>query len=362
MTFVFRILLVLLIISSISCKNKNADTSSQNIGLADDYSERIDSLIQTKEPRFFNGVILIRKGDDIVYEKEYGYSDFDTKKPISLKDKLRIFSNSKQITAVLILKEVENGTIDLHKPIKNYLPNFNQSWSDSVTVHHLLNMSSGVTDTKKPLAFEVGTGFHYSNPAYGLLGRIIENVKGKKFAEVANSLFVELGMKNTYAYEFGQSDPDLIDGHWIFKDDLKIATFDEYNYTEKSWEEMLPGGGMVSNAYDLSLWDKKLHNGRILKDKTYNLMITSDVLDNTEIDKGLKYGYGVNINENEPIKYIVHRGRGMGFVNIKLYVPDKKLDLIVLENVYLDHEDPNKVYYFETKIRDIILSSNLVTY
>lgn len=192
------------------------------------------------------------------------------------------------------------------------------------------------------------------------MGRIIENVKGEKFVEVANSLFLELGMKNSYAYAFGQFDSTLIDGHWIFEDDFRIATFDEYNYTKKSWEEMLPGGGMVSNAYDLNLWDKKLHNGGILKEETYKLMVTSNVLDDTEIDKGLKYGYGVNINENEPPKYIGHRGRGMGFVNIKLYIPDKKLDIIVLENVYLDHEDPNRVYYFETKIRDIILSSNLI--
>lgn len=358
--YIFSILSVVATIATISCNDENTSNRSHNLELVDDYSERIDSLIQTKAPHFFNGVILISKDDDIVYEKAYGYSDFDTKEPMALEDKVRIFSNSKQITAVLILKEVEQGTIDLYQPIRGYLPNFNQPWADSVSVHQLLNMSSGVTDINKPLAFAPGTDFHYSNPAYGLLGRIIESVKGKKFAEVANSLFVELGMNNTYAHEFGQSDSNLIDGHWIFEDDFRIATFDEYNYTKASWEEMLPGGGIVSNAYDLNLWDKKLHNGRILKEETYHLMITSEVMDNTEIDKNLKYGYGVNINENEPIKYIGHRGRGMGFVNIKLYVPDKKLDIMVLENVYHDHEDPNIVYHFETQIRDIILHSNLV--
>ncbi|MEL7123665.1 MAG: serine hydrolase domain-containing protein [Bacteroidota bacterium] len=360
MKYILKMSLVLVTISMFSCNKNDTAKDIQNIALADDYLERIDSLIQIKEPHFFNGVILISKDDDIVYKKEYGYSDFDTKKPISLENKFRIFSNSKQVTAVLILREVENGTIDLHKPIKNYLPNFNPSWADSVTIHHLLNMSSGVTDINKPLAFELGTDFYYSNPAYGLLSRILENVKGKKFAEVANSLFRELDMKNSYAYEFGQTDANLIDGHWIFEDDFRIATFEEYKFTEESWKEFLPGGGMVSNAYDLNLWDKKLHNGGILKEETYHLMITTDVIDNTEIDKDLKYGYGVNINENEPIKYIGHRGRGMGFVNIKIYVPDKKLDIIVLENVYHDHEDPKVVYHFETKIRDIVLSSNLV--
>lgn len=356
MQYTFRISVILVAFAVISCNDK----SSKKIAVVDDYSERIDSVIRTTHPHFFNGVILITKDDDIVYQKEYGYADFDTKTPISLEDKFWIFSNSKQITAVLILKAVENGIIELHNPIRDYLPDLKQAWADSVTVHHLLNMSSGVTSIGEPLAFAPGTGFHYSNPAYGLLGRIIENVTGDTYAEVANSLFVELGMKNTYSHEFGMADSSLISGHWILEDDFRVATFEEYNFTEESWEEFLPGGGIISNAHDLNLWDRELHNGGILKAATYDLMITSNVMDTTEIDKNLKYGYGVNINENEPMRYIGHRGRGMGFVNFKFYVPDKKLDVIVLENVYHDHEDPNIVYHFETKIRDIVLSSNLV--
>ncbi|MBP2833029.1 beta-lactamase family protein [Aquimarina sp. U1-2] len=131
MKYIFRISLGLICISTIGCKNNKPDKKIQNIELTDNHSERIDSLIQIKEPHFFNGVILITKDAEIVYKKEYGYPDFDNKVPISLNDKFRIGSNSKQITAVLILKEVEKGTIDLHKPIKEYLPNFNQSWTDS---------------------------------------------------------------------------------------------------------------------------------------------------------------------------------------------------------------------------------------
>ncbi|MEM7574645.1 MAG: serine hydrolase domain-containing protein [Bacteroidota bacterium] len=360
MKYIFRILLSILCISAISCENNNSDNSVQDEELTDDYSERIDSLVQIKEPHFFNGVILITKEDEVVYKKEYGYSDFDQKEPISLDNKFRIWSNSKQITAVLILREVENGNIDLHKPIRDYLPDLGQSWADSVTTHHLLNMSSGVTDIQEPLAFELGTDFYYSNPAYGLLSKILENVRGEKFTEVANSFFAELGMNNSYAFEYGQSDAGLIDGHWIFEDGFRIATFEEYNYTEESWEEMLPGGGMVSNAYDLNLWDKKLHNGGLLEDATYHLMTTSEVIDNSVIDRGLKYGYGVNIDEDQALRYIGHRGRGMGYVNFKFYVPEKKLNVIILENVYHDHEDPNVVYHFETEIRNIVMSSKLV--
>src|SRR6218665_2704201 len=72
----------------------------------DDYSSKIDSLIQVTNPRGFNGVILITKEGKTKYSKASGYSDIEKKTPLTLKDNFRIQSNSKQITAVLVLKEV----------------------------------------------------------------------------------------------------------------------------------------------------------------------------------------------------------------------------------------------------------------
>ncbi|MEL6696560.1 MAG: hypothetical protein AAFP89_09960 [Bacteroidota bacterium] len=55
---------------------------------------------------------------------------------------------------------------------------------------------------------------------------------------------------------------------------------------------------------------------------------------------------------------IGHAGRGLGFASIKFYIPEKDLDVIVLENVYND--DPSIIYHFEKKIRKLVLSSHLV--
>ncbi|MFA6277383.1 MAG: serine hydrolase domain-containing protein, partial [Pedobacter sp.] len=155
----------------------------------DNYSSKIDSLIQTTNPRGFNGVILITQNGKIKYSKISGYSDVEKKVKLTLKDNFRIQSNSKQITAVLILKEVEKGNLSLNKSIKTYLPYLKQPWADTVTVHQLLNMSAGIVNLDKPLAFKPGTDFYYSNPAYGLLGQLIEKVTGKKYSEAANNLF-----------------------------------------------------------------------------------------------------------------------------------------------------------------------------
>ncbi|MBL7978716.1 MAG: beta-lactamase family protein [Bacteroidetes Order II. Incertae sedis bacterium] len=108
--------------------------SKTNKDPRDDYSAKIDSLIETKNPRNFNGIVLITQKGKIKYVKAIGYSDFDKKTPLTLKDNFRIQSNSKQITAVLVLKEAEKGNLSLEKPIGAYLPNLNQTWADTVTV------------------------------------------------------------------------------------------------------------------------------------------------------------------------------------------------------------------------------------
>lgn len=326
----------------------------------DVYSKKNDSLIQLKNPRIFNGVILITKKNKVIYQKAFGYSDFDKKTPLTLKDNFRIQSNSKQIAAVLILKEVEKGKIDLNKPIVNYLPDLKQSWADSVSVHQILNMSSGIEDIDKPLLFKPGTDFHYSNSAYGLLGQLIEKITGKKYIEVANNLFKDLGMKNTHCHEKNKSSSNLVNGYWQTKDSIEVVNFGNLNFTDESWENFIPAGGIISNAIDLNIWDRKLHNGKILGTKSYIAMINSTIVDSdfTFSETNSNYGYGVNINEEKPHKYIGHAGRGLGYVNLKFYFPEKNLDVIILENVY--NRDINIVYHYEKNIRRIIMNSKLV--
>ncbi len=361
MKYIFKISILVFVFIIFSCvENKNKTNNENKNQLVDDYSAKIDSLIQTSNPRKFNGVVFITQNGKTKYSKAYGYSNFESKTPITLDDNFRIQSNSKQITAVLALKEVEKGKINLDSTLRTYLPDLKQTWADSVTVHQLMNMSSGVVNIDEPLAFKPGTDFHYSNPAYGLLARIIENSTGRKFKELANATFKELGMDNTYCYEMNNNNNRLTNGYWVSNAELEKVEFNDLNFTEESWTNFIPAGGIISNAHDLNVWDTKLHNGKILKSEIYNLMINSKVVDSdyTFSDKKSNYGYGVNINKGKPYKYIGHTGRGIGFVNLKFYVPEKKLDVIILENIY--NRDIDIVYHFEKEIRKIVLNSNLV--
>lgn len=337
------------------------DSDKSNEGESPDYALKIDSLIEASSPRAFNGVILVTQYGKTKYSKAYGYSNIEGKIPIRLDDNFRIQSNSKQITAVLVLREVGKGNIDLNEPLSTYvsLPNFDQSWADLVTVHQLLNMSSGITSLNEPLLFEPGTDYKYSNAAYGLLGRILEKVTKKSYIQIANELFAEVGMKNTYCYEFDKPQKHPINGYLVSQDQYQPDDFYSRGITADSWNDFIPAGGTISNAIDLNTWDEHLHNGKILSSEMYKLMTTYTIFGQHDAfgAKEIGYGYGVRIDDTTPTKIIGHAGRGIGFANIKFYIPAKSIDVVVLENVY--NEDVSIIYHFEKKIREIVMNSSL---
>lgn len=323
----------------------------------DDYSAKIDSLIRIKDPRSFNGVIMITQNGKTKYSKALGYSDFETKTPLSVKDRFRIQSNSKQITAVLILREVDNGKIDLQSPIKKYLPQIQQIWADSVTVHQLLNFSSGITAIDKPLSFKPGADFLYNVVPYTLLGNIIEKVTGKKYVDVANDLFKDLNMNNSFCYEENKMQDMLVNGYTSSNNIFKLRN---HPIQGNDWVGFIPAGGIVSNLEDLNTWDTKLHHGKILKPTTYKLMTNYTITAQHEAfgEEKIGYGYGVYISDKTPIKYIGHPGKGLGFASLKIYFPESDVDMVVLENQYSDDESLH--YYFEKEIRKIVMNSNLM--
>jgi CubicO group peptidase (beta-lactamase class C family) len=331
-----------------------------SLGQQDDYVIKIDSLLDTQYPRSFNGVILVTQKGKTKYSKVFGYSNFETKTPFTLKDNFRIQSMSKQITAAIVLREVEKGKIDHHVPIRKYLPDFKQTWADTVTVHHLLNNTAGIVDITKPLSFRPGTDYYYSNPGYGLLRPIIEKVTGKTFIEVANSLFKELEMTNSYCYEIDKPNAGLINGYWVSKDSVSLFDFKSLNYTPETWANFIPAGGMISNVIDLNTWDKKLHHGKVVKPETYKLMTHYEITaqhDSFGKDK-VGYGYGLRISDKTPVRYLGHSGKGIGFLAFKFYIPAKDIDVIVLQNHY--DIDSKLHYYYESEIREIITNSSLV--
>lgn len=344
MTPFFKLTFIALAFLLISC-----NSSAQ---LKDDYSAKIDSLLKAQNPYNFNGVILISKNGKIKYSKAYGFTNINTKTPLKLDDKFEIMSNSKQFTSVLLLKEVEKGNVNLQSPIKKYLPELTQSWADSVTVHQLLNHTHGIIDTKKPLLFKAGSDYKYGNLSNILLGKIIEFTSKKTYVELAKELFEQQKMKNTFCYS--KDIKNLVSGHNLNNQDYKVVDSTFIN------TENIPADGIITTVKDLAIWNKNLHNGKILKPETYKLMTTESVKSQHNVFGKEKMGYGYNIRivKEKETNYFGHTGLGDGFASLNIYVPKDDLSIIVLENQMV--ESSNLWYYFETKIKEIILKSNLV--
>ena len=322
--------------------------SSMIFGQSSNLYKRLDSLVNAQSPRPFNGVILLTKNGKVKYSKVKGFANFDTKKPLKLHDQFEIMSNTKQITAVLILKEVEKGTLNLNSSIKKYLPELSQTWSDSVTVHQLLNHTHGIVDIEKPLLFKPGTDFKYGNLSNSLLGEILETTTKKSYTELANRLFKQLKMNNTFCF----SDDDrknLVHGH--FNKDNKFSVVQKSFISDKN----MAADGVITTAEDLSIWNRNLHNNKILKNENYRLMVSNTVLSQHDVfgKEKMGYGYAIRSINDDGIKYFGHTGLGDGFASLNIYIPSEKISLIILENQMA--EDSRLYYYFETIIKDFLV-------
>lgn len=191
---------------------------------AQDNVQKIDALVkQYYDYGQFNGSILVAEKGKIIYEKGFGMANMEWSIPVQPDTKFRIGSVTKQFTAALILQLVGEGKIKLDGKITDYLTDYRKDTGDKVTIHQLLNHTSGIPSyTGRPdffaevsrnaykvadfvkkfasgeLEFEPGSKFAYNNSGYFLLGAIVEKVTGKSYETVlAERICKPLGMTNT---------------------------------------------------------------------------------------------------------------------------------------------------------------------
>lgn len=324
----------------------------------DNYSAKIDSLIKTTHPRSFNGVVFIQQNGKTKYAKAYGYADFNKKTALKISDNFSTMSIAKQITATLILQEVEKGTVDLHMPIRTYLPNYRYRWADTITVHQLLNNTSGLNsdNLEKPLKFTPGSNFSYSNVGYSVLGQLLEVQSHKSYNQLVTALFKKCGMNNSY-YPSDKNQKFLVKGHTIKEDGTFIVnkkiSFEPAQYF---------GSHLIVTAPDLAKWNEQLHKGKLLKPATYQLMTTYSITNQHPVfgDEPIGYGYGFRINDKASIKEIGHTGfhPREGFTAVNLYYPKSNTSVIIMENQA--NENFDIAYFFEQEVRKIVLESNLL--
>ena len=113
------------------------------------YADGKDKLIHEFVKKYydmqlFNGSVLVAENDKVIYKNGFGYANMEWKIPNRPDTIFRIGSVTKQFTAILILKLVEEGKISLDGKITDYLPDYPKNQGNKVTIHHLLTHTSGI--------------------------------------------------------------------------------------------------------------------------------------------------------------------------------------------------------------------------
>jgi D-alanyl-D-alanine carboxypeptidase len=309
----------------------------------------------------FNGTILIQKNGLILYEQSFGLASRAFAIPVRNETRYKIASITKIFTSVIVMKLAEEGKIDLAKPIGTYLPDYTGEGAEKVTVHELLNHTSGMVniDTitsiasalkngvpvyqkalttdqllrnycSDSLVTEPGKVFSYNNAEYIILGKIIEQICGKPFSQVLNEMILKpLDMVNSGM--LNQS--DIIDGladTYFYREDLGRLVNDLPVYIQ-NW---YASGAMYSTVTDLLKFSDALLGYKIVKKESLDLIFTPGLDD---------YGYGVwsyetEIN-NKKYKTIKRPGRIMGAQGMLVYMPEASLITIILSNTSLTDLD-----------------------
>jgi CubicO group peptidase (beta-lactamase class C family) len=289
----------------------------------------------------FMGTVLVARDSTVLLDKGYGSANLEWDIPNVPSAKFRLGSVSKQFTAACILLLEERGKLKLDVPVKTYLPDAPAAW-DKVTIFHLLTHTSGIPsftdfpdykDTQatpttpeklvarfreKPLEFQPGEQWKYSNSGYVLLGYLIEKVTGQNYTQfVQDNIFTPLGMKDS-GYD---SNTAII---WHRASGYTPENGKIINASYVAMSIPFSAGALYSTTEDLLRWEQGLMGGKLLSPASLQKMTTPYQHD---------YALGVGVQTVNGRKVIRHGGGIEGFNTELDYYPDDKLTVVVLANL-----------------------------
>jgi CubicO group peptidase (beta-lactamase class C family) len=328
----------------------------------------------------FNGNVLVSKNGKIIYQKSFGYADFNTKRLLNDSSVFELASVSKQFTAMGILLLVEKGKIKLSDTLRKFFPQLPYS---NITIKNMLAHTSGLPDyrhemaikwdhkkiafnkdvinflsTRKPsIHFTPGKKWEYSNTAYILLASIIEKVSGQTFKDyMAESIFKPLGMTHSRVYNTRRSLKEIIPNYaygFVYSDSSKKYVLPD-SLPEFDGVYYLAGvqGAVTINSTtgDLLKWEKALDDHTLLSKALQTEMLSPQSLCDTILKN--YYGYGVFIGTNAHGKIISHRGGWPGYQTNLIHYPAYHVTIIALCNYDSNKPGPDDI--FSNGLTDIL--------
>jgi D-alanyl-D-alanine carboxypeptidase len=290
-------------------------------------------------------VAVVQHGK-VVYTHAYGRARLEPSVAATPEMRYSIGSISKQFTAAAILMLQEEGKLSLDDTVGKYIPGLTEG--DKVTIRQILSHTSGYQDywpedyvmtpmlkpesaqqiidtwAKKPLDFEPGTKWQYSNTNFVIAGRIVETITGAPLMDLLVSrIFRPLGMKSVWNSD--EAKLTSVDATAYYRHalgPLRVAPKEG-----RGW--MFAAGELAMTAHDLALWDESLIAETVLKPESYKQMFTEVKLKD---GKGTHYGLGVEVIDRNGHRSIEHSGEVSGFVSENEVLVDDGVAVAVLTN------------------------------
>ncbi len=290
--------------------------------------------------------IAVVQHGQLVYAHAYGNARLDPAQPATPDMRYSIGSISKQFTAAAILMLQQEGRLSIDDPVGKYIPGLTRG--DQVTIREILSHTSGyqdyyaedytmtpmlqpttaqhIIDTwgKKPLDFEPGTEWQYSNTNFVIAGAIVEKVSGEPlFQFLTERIFRPLGMKSVWNSDQSKLAPPDAEGYYRHA----LGPLRPAPAEGRGW--MFAAGELAMTPHDLALWDISLLARSILKPDSYRQMFTEVRLKD---GKGTHYGLGVELVQRDGHLSIEHSGEVSGFVSENEVLPDANAAVAVTTN------------------------------
>lgn len=307
-----------------------------------------------------NGSILVAERGTILVDTAYGFANMELGVRNTPETRFRVASVSKQFTAMAVLMLAADGKLRVSDPISMYLDSLPSEWS-GITIHHLLRHTSGISDyegwfggystqaysdymsqehaaeriardaRRRPLDFEPGSKFSYSNSAYILLGFIIERAAGMPYEQFLHErIMVPVGMMSSAQDRSDLITPGRAQGYQLREGAYPIAYFNglaRTDYRNAVYQLMEPpqaDAGLITTARDLYKWDQALYTDDLIARAMLDSMFTP----------GLgHYGYGWFINNGKDGVTHEHSGGLPGFGCYIMRIPDSQRTIILLGNL-----------------------------
>jgi CubicO group peptidase (beta-lactamase class C family) len=314
-----------------------AALSAQEIDVA-----RMDQIVQSHvTAKQFMGAVLVARNGQVLVDKGYGYADLEWQIPDTPDTKFRLGSMTKQFTAAGILLLEERGKLNTDDLVKKYIPDAPAAW-DKITIYNLLTHTSGIPNftsfpdyhsseatpatpvqlvarfRDKPLDFQPGDNWSYSNSGYVLLGYLIEKISGQTYQNfIQENFFKPLGMNNS-----GYDSNSEIILHRASGYTSGPAGQVNAGYIDMSIP--FSAGALYSTTHDLLRWEEALYGGKVLSPAALKKMTTPFKQN---------YACGLIVQTVHGHTVYEHGGAIEGFNTDMAYYPDEKLTLIALSNL-----------------------------